>query len=133
MGGKRCANCCTVHDVPSSITPRNAARFRAKDMTSRIQKGFFRKQKLASLTKAQSGRASAASREAEPISLSHAVHRRDSRDEAPTISLHVKRTNSTSSRTVEKKETSRPKTGGRSEFLDALDTTERASCARGAR
>ncbi|KAL1755177.1 hypothetical protein FB107DRAFT_214049 [Schizophyllum commune] len=103
---------------------RNAARFRAKDMTSRIQKGFFRKQKLASLTKAQSGRASAASREAEPISLSHAVHRRDSRDEAPTISLHVKRTNSTSSRAVEKEEPSRVKTGGRSEFLDALDTTE---------
>ncbi|KAL1720960.1 hypothetical protein EV715DRAFT_195882 [Schizophyllum commune] len=103
---------------------RNAARFRAKDMTSRIQKGFFRKQKLASLTKAQSGRASAASREAEPISLSHAVHRRESRDEAPTISLHVKRTNSTSSRTIEKEESSRPKTGGRSEFLDALDTTE---------
>ncbi|KAL1675756.1 hypothetical protein EV122DRAFT_217788 [Schizophyllum commune] len=103
---------------------RNAARFRAKDMTSRIQKGFFRKQKLASLTKAQSGRVSAASREAEPISLSHAVHRRDSRDEAPTISLHVKRTNSTSSRAVEKEEPSRVKTGGRSEFLDALDTTE---------
>ncbi|KAI4521373.1 hypothetical protein K525DRAFT_224387 [Schizophyllum commune Loenen D] len=103
---------------------RNAARFRAKDMTSRIQKGFFRKQKLASLTKAQSGRASAASREAESISLSHAVHRRDSRDEAPTISLHVKRTNSTSSRVAEKEEPSRVKTGGRSEFLDALDTTE---------
>ncbi|KAL1749139.1 hypothetical protein HDZ31DRAFT_28411 [Schizophyllum fasciatum] len=104
---------------------RSAARTRAKDITSRIQKGFFRKQKLASLSKAQAACPPAGVKDAEPISLSHATHRRDSRGEAPTISLHVKRTNTTSSRTdSDQKGSSGPKYGGRAEVLDALETTE---------
>ncbi|TRM65641.1 hypothetical protein BD626DRAFT_627671 [Schizophyllum amplum] len=103
---------------------RNAAKTRAKDMT-RIHKGFFRKQKLEKLSKVYTTRTPSANKETEPIALSHALGRRDSRDSAPTISLHLKRSNSATGLRHAASSSS-----GRSAILDALDTTE-PTCLRG--